>query len=185
MRVSFDEVRRVAYRALDAGGVAPGVDEDCGHACAWLEAAGYPGLKLLVEALETTPRQDRQPSLAPAYGIVDMANSSAVFCAPMLVEIAQAEGRVYLNNIRHGLYVLPFAVRANLAIGCPVDPGFAVGGQRSSNPYAEKIAAAIESGIDVDQSAWGSAYQLSRRILVPESDESRLKGAGAGLTDND
>jgi hypothetical protein len=185
MKVAFDEIRRVAFRALDAGGAAPGCDEDAGWACAWLQAAGYPGLNMLVEALEETPRDKRQPSLRAVYGIVDLDNVSCVFSAPALVDMARAEGRVVLHRVRHGLYVLPFAVRAGLAIGCPVDPSFAIGGERTSDPYAEKIAAAIEDGVEVDDEVWKKAYALSREVLVPESEQSRLKGAGAGLNDND
>jgi len=185
MKAAFDEIRRVAFRALDAGGAAAGCDEDAGWACAWLQAAGYPGLRMLVEALEETPREARRPSLKAVYGIVDLDNISCVFSAPGLVDMARAEGRVVLNRVRHGLYVLPLAVRAGLAIGCPVDPSFAIGGERTSDPYAEKIATAIEDGIEVDDEVWAKAYALSREVLVPESEQSRLTGAGAGLTDND
>ena len=49
MNVSFDEVRRVAFRALDGGGAAPGIDDDCGWGCAWLEACGgRPDMLLVV-----------------------------------------------------------------------------------------------------------------------------------------
>jgi hypothetical protein len=185
MKVAFDEVRRVAFRALDAGGAAPGCDEDAGWACAWLEAAGYPGVKMLVEALDETPREARRPALQAVYGIVDLDNVSCVFSGPGLVDLARAEGRVVLNRVRHGLYALPFAVRAGLAIGCPVDPSFAIGGKRTGDLYGEKIAAAIEAGIEVDDEVWRRANAYSRAILVPESEASRLKGAGAGLTDND
>jgi hypothetical protein len=87
--------------------------------------------------------------------------------------------------VRHGLYALPFAVRAGLAIGCPVDPSFAIGGKRTGDLYGARIAAAIEAGIEVDDEVWRRANAYSRAILVPESEASRLKGAGAGLTDND
>ncbi|MBL8907810.1 MAG: hypothetical protein JNM20_14150, partial [Rhizobiales bacterium] len=80
---------------------------------------------------------------------------------------------------------LPFTVRANIGIGCPVDPAFALGGERTKNPYAEKLATAYAQGLSVDDTVWAKAYALSRAILVPENEESRLKGAGAGLTDND
>ena len=185
MKIAFDEARRTAFRALDAGGAAPGCDEDCGWACAWLEAAGYPGLKMLVEALDETPREARRPSLEAVYGIVDLDNVSCVFSAPGLVDMARAEGRVVLNRVRHGLYVLPFAVRAGLAVGCPVDPSFAIGGMRTKDLYGDKIAAAIEAGLEVDDEVWKKAYAYARKILVPETEASRLKGAGAGLTDND
>jgi hypothetical protein len=185
MIVSFDEVRRAAFRALDAGGAAPGVDDEVGWACAWLEACGYPGLRMLGEALDETPREARRPSFQPDAIGIDLRNVSCVFMAPTLADLAKAKGRVFLRNVRHGLYLLPFAVRANIGIGCPVDPAFAIGGSREKNPYAEKLALAAQTGITVDDAAWAKVYAYSRAILVPESEESRLKGAGAGLTDND
>jgi hypothetical protein len=54
----------------------------------------------------------------------------------------KANGRAFLRNVRHGLFMLPFAVRENMGLGCPVDPSFAVGGERHKNPYAEKLALA-------------------------------------------
>lgn len=185
MIVSFDEMRRVAFRALDGGGAAPGIDDDCGWACAWLEACGYPGLKMLVEALDETPREERRPVYEPDTLGLDLRNLSCVFSAPTLVDFAVARLRIFLRNVRHGLYVLPFAVRANIGIGCPVDPSFAVGGERHKSPYAEKLAAAAQTGIPVDDALWNLAYAYSRAVLVPENMNSRLKGAGAGLTDND
>jgi hypothetical protein len=185
MIVSFDEVRRAAFRALDGGGAAPGIDDEVGWACAWLEACGYPGLKMLGEALDETPREARRPSLTlDAIGI-DLGNLSCVFTAPTLVDLAKARGRVFLRNVRHGLYLLPFSVRADIGIGCPVDPAFAVGGVRERNPYAEKLAVAAQAGITADDTQWAKVCGYSRAILVPESDRSRLRGAGAGLTDND
>src|SRR5262245_193555 len=107
MIVSFDELRRVAFRALDGGGAAPGVDDEAGWACAWLAACGYPGLKMLGEALEETPREERRPSfMLDAIG-VDLRNVSCLFAAPTLVDLAKARGRIFLRNVRHGLYLLP------------------------------------------------------------------------------
>src|SRR5437764_7648396 len=121
MIVSFDEVRRAAFRALDAGEAAPGIDDECGWACAWLEACGYPGLKMLTEALDETPRQQRRPSFAVDAIGIDLRNVSCVFAAPTLVDFAKVKGRIFLRNVRHGLYLLPFAVRSGMGIGCPVD----------------------------------------------------------------
>lgn len=185
MIVSFDEVRRVAFRALDGGGAAPGIDDDCGWACAWLEACGYPGLTMLVEALDETPRQDRRPAYEINSLGLDLRHISCVFSAPALVDAAVARGRLFLRNVRHGLYILPFAVRAGIAIGCPIDPSFAVGGIRKNNPYTDKIAAAMQTGIAVDAAIWEKARAQARAALVPESEASKQLGAGAGAIDND
>ncbi|MGQ0483903.1 MAG: hypothetical protein ACT4SY_00910 [Hyphomicrobiales bacterium] len=120
-------------------------------ACVWLEACGYPSLELLAEAL-ADPVQDlelRRDSVG-----LDLGQVSCVFLAAKIMELVARDGRVFLRNVRHGLYLLPFAVRANLGIGCPVDPAFAVGGERTQNPYAEKLALAEANGINVDQGLW-------------------------------
>jgi hypothetical protein len=41
-----------------------------------------------------------------------------------------------------------------MAIGCPVDPAFALGGPRSKDPYAERLALAEANGIEVDDARW-------------------------------
>ncbi|MBC8035788.1 MAG: hypothetical protein H7X89_01020 [Rhizobiales bacterium] len=131
---------------------APAEDRaDIAWACAWLEACGYPGVKMLVEAL----RDERcyTPLVRDALGL-DLNEVSCALLAPRLMREIAGAGRVFLRNVRHGLYLLPFTVRAGIGIGCPVDPAFAIGGERTGNPYAEKLAAAECNGIVVDDESW-------------------------------
>lgn len=114
-------------------------------ACGWLEACGYPGLKLLREAL-SEPASEWQAK-RDALGL-DLANTSCVWIGDAVVADIREHGRAFLRNVRHGLYLLPFSVESHLAIGCPVDPAFALGGVREKDPYAEKLAAA-EAGIEI------------------------------------
>ena len=108
MIVSFDEVRRVAFRALDGGGAAPGIDDDCGWGCAWLEACGYPGLAMLVEAMEETPRERRRPSLEEDAIGLDLKNVSAIFSA-LSKASSTTMRRSTTNQMRRG------AVRSEVA----------------------------------------------------------------------
>ena len=124
---------------------------EIGWACTWLEACGYPGLTLLAEAL-ADPVRDFDPR-RDATGL-DLRQVSCVFLAPKIMAEVARGGRLFLRNVRHGLYLLPFTVRAGLGIGCPVDPAFAVGGERTKNPYAEKLALAEANGITVDEALW-------------------------------
>ncbi len=142
-------IEEAALAALASSGCAPGVAEASAWACAWLESVGYPGLGLLAEALETTPREGRQMVLSSEYGLVDTGNVSCVFIGLQLLEMAREQGRVVLMQARHGLYLVPFSVRDNIGIGCPVDPSFALGGVRERNPYLEKLARSAEFGIEV------------------------------------
>lgn len=120
-------------------------------ATVWLEACGYAGVTLLGEAL-----QDGRRTLdltRDALGI-DLQEVSCAFLAPAILREVQANGRAFLRNVRHGLYLLPFTVRANIGLGCPVDPSFAIGGERLKNPYGEKLALAAADGLEIDDERW-------------------------------
>ncbi len=122
------------------------------EACAFLEACGYPGLVQLQEALADDTRQ-----LALVKDVIgmDLKNVSCVFLARQLGDYAAKNGRVFLRNVRHGLYLVPDSVASNYGIGCPVDPSFALGGERAKNPYEDKWAIALQDGITVDDGVWG------------------------------
>jgi hypothetical protein len=146
MRISVNELEHHVAEAMQARGI--GNAAEIGWACAWLECCSYPGLALLAEALGDDARS--LPLVRDVLGI-DLQQVSCVFLAPAIILEAKRNGRVFLRNVRHGLYLLPFTVREGLAIGCPVDPAFAVGGARSKNPYKEKLAAAQGNGLTVDE----------------------------------
>jgi hypothetical protein len=151
--VSYDRLGEAATRRLACENL-PEIAEACGEACAFLEACSYPGLQLLLEALDTTPVEARHPTLEPDTLGLDLQNASCVFLAPRISAMVRERGRLFLRNVRHGLYLLPFSVWANIAIGCPVDPAFALGGERSKNPYEEKLDLARRSGIAIPATLW-------------------------------
>jgi len=156
MHVEFDDLSTAAARLLRENG-SPDIAQDGGWACAWLQACGYPGLELLIEAITTTPVEVRNPELSPDALGLDLRNVSCVFLARQLSLLVEERGRLFLRNVRHGLYLLPFSVRANIGIGCPVDPSFALGGERKKNPYEEKLLAARQTGVSVDDVLWSLA----------------------------
>ena len=154
MTISFDDIQAAATAALTGAGTGPEIALDCGWACAWLEACGYKGIAMLLEALDETPPQQRMPELVWKLGGVDGGGISAVFLSPALMLLAKEKGRVTYRNTRHGLYLLPFTVRANIGIGCPIDPAFHIGGERDKNPYAEKLELALANGLTPDPELW-------------------------------
>jgi hypothetical protein len=127
-------------------------------ACLWLEACGYPGLKLAQEALRD---EHRELALVPDAMGLDLQNVSCLFLAPAIGEFVRDRGRVFLRNVRHGLYLVPLSIRDNVAIGCPVDPAFAYGGERTKNPYLEKLELAARDGITVDDDLWLGLKELA------------------------
>lgn len=126
---------------------------DIAWATIWLEACGYSGVRLLGEALKDERRT--LDLTRDALGI-DLQQVSCAFLAPAIMRDVAANGRAFLRNVRHGLYMLPFTVRAKIGLGCPVDPAFAVGGERHKNPYAEKLDLAAAEGLEIDDALWGA-----------------------------
>jgi len=149
MRVSLNQIASLAERAVPQPRAAA-------RNCAWLEACGYPGIRLLLEA-RTDKR--RALTLVPDAMGLDLQNVSCVFLGPEIAAHVAKHGRVFLRNVRHGLYLVPLAVEANIGIGCPVDPAFALGGERSKNPYSEKLELAARDGVAVDDELWRALEQ--------------------------
>jgi hypothetical protein len=119
--------------------------------CAWLQSVGYPGLTLLLEAM-SDPVQTA--TLEKDLMGLDLQDVSCVFLADQIADLYAEHGRMFLRNVRHGLYLVPMSVRGNFGIGCPVDPAFALGGERTKNPYTEKIEIAQRDGVAVDDDLW-------------------------------
>jgi hypothetical protein len=157
----------LAGTLLSGSNIMPSSVDEMAAACAWLEACGYPGLKMLDEALTETPRENQRPVLELDAIGVDLRNISCVFSAPHLAALAVERKRLFLRNVRHGLYLLPFAVNANIGIGCPVDPAFALGGERTKNPYGEKLAIAEQNGINVDDELWARLAARAKDLSLP------------------
>jgi hypothetical protein len=152
MRRTLSEIETYAAAAMRQHGLAE-IAEDTASRCAWLEGVGYPGLKLLTEALAD---QQQNAELEKDVLGVDLNNVSAVFLAARLHALVQQHGRLFLRNVRHGLYLVPDSVKGNYGIGCPVDPAFPLGGERTKDPYAEKLEAAAREGVEVDEGVWQS-----------------------------
>jgi hypothetical protein len=117
----------------------------------WLQACGYPGLTILQEALTEVP-----PPFAVARSSIglDLKSISCVHIGQQIISDVRNNGRVYLRNVRHGLFLLPASVEFQFGIGCPIDAGFAIGGERTKNPYVEKLEMAETKGLVLDVISW-------------------------------
>lgn len=152
MRANLATIETTARQALVRSGhaaIAGRVAVDC----AWLEAVNYPGLKLLAEAMQD--QQTKTDLATDALGL-DLKQVSCIFLAEEIQRLTRESGRLFLRNVRHGLYLVPDSVRGNYAIGCPIDPAFPLGGERSKNPYTEKLETAARDGVEVDDATWQS-----------------------------
>ena len=153
MHLDIAQARQTLETQLRARNLSEAAD--IAWASLWLEACGYSGIKLLAEALGDDRRtlELRRDTLG-----LDLANVSCAFLAPAIMRDVAGNGRAFLRNVRHGLFLLPFSVKTGMGIGCPIDPSFAVGGERHKNPYAEKLALAEAQGLDIDDVAWSRLF---------------------------
>ena len=55
----------------------------------------------------------------------------------------------------------------------------------TSEQLTARTRQVVEAGVAVAEEPWATVYAHFSKCLVPSTDESRLGGAGAGLTDND
>jgi hypothetical protein len=149
MQLAISEFTARIQHVLEARGVA-----DSAHiaeSCAFLEACGYPGLTTLSEALNDEAKELNLVKDILGY---DLKSVSCVYLAGAVAAQVARHGRIYLRNVRHGLYLLPDSVASNYGIGCPVDPSFHLGGSREKNPYAEKLDAMMRDGLTIDDKVW-------------------------------
>ena len=151
MRANLDQIIAHAERALSSRVFSAETLDITAKNCAWLEACSYPGIKLLLEAMAD---ERREFDLLPDVMGLDLQNVSCVFLGPAVNHYVKIHGRVFLRNVRHGLYLLPLSVETNIGIGCPVDPAFALGGERHKNPYTEKLEIAVRDGVTVADDLW-------------------------------
>lgn len=152
MLLSLAEIEKAARAFMVSHGYE-NMAERAARDCSWLEGVSYPGLKILKEAISDplhTAKLDKDD-----LGL-DLQNVSCVFLADRIAELYAQNGRMFLRNVRHGLYLLPLSVHNNFGIGCPVDPGFALGGERTKNPYLQKIELAHSNGVTVDAEIWSA-----------------------------
>ncbi|NNE23058.1 MAG: DUF3726 domain-containing protein [Rhizobiales bacterium] len=195
MKTSFDEIRKIAFRALDSAGAPAGIDDDGGWACAWLEAAGYPGLQMLAQFFDDDGGPDAFGGVESiAGGEIAAGGRSAITLAALIVEYASMRTEpVTVRQLAHAPFLIAHAARlaehgTNLIVDPVREAICDVTIRHAGDGYAKqrtRTHEAISEGLDVDKDAFERVYAYSRRILVPQSETSLLSGAGAGLTDND
>ncbi len=209
MRHSLNEIEVTLRKATVGSGIPVGLGEDIGRAAAWLSARGLDGAAAGLTAIQS----GTEPCLGTvsANGDVSFENARIAFCGPSAVDFLIAGGKgvtVRLGGVDAPLLMIGFAgVAARLygvdikvesgsgkavyltpegALGTPegdLSSDLVLSLESSDQPGGAGAASA--AGIDVDAAVWNQIAALAQKTYVPESEASRLQGAGAGLTDND
>ena len=201
---SFSEIETTSKRASKAAGFSWGIAEEIGKSIKSLELFGLPGvinLNLYLKKIKKKhPKKIRKiekenkaedKELCPIY-------SGVAF----LDRCMELEGLHSLKfyNVSYPLLMLPFVSRASEIMSKKIlmqydNASFLLNFDKSvfsknidkqAQPLTRELNIELienkNSFLDQD---WKELYKLSEETFVEESDSSKSKAAGAGLTDND
>jgi hypothetical protein len=209
MSFALNEVEAMAKRATRGAGYPWGLAEEAAKATRWLCARGLDGCAILAGLLNAgfgpaladhTPGDltgDWQATgalcpLATGATLSDMANRLD-------------QGPVTLHRVRAPGLILPFAamtarrMTACVTLTCDaatiVTDGTGLTGAASLPDHADRLILSIggtppaptqlASRATPAPAAWQTLGRFAQRTYAPATEESRLLGAGAGLSDND
>lgn len=208
MSWSLGETRALAVKAARGAGLNWGLAEEAGFAVHWLQRHGGPGVEALVRFLSWTAKPDN--TSAPAWAAADAPGPAAVF-SPLeigaaILDAGQAVPAQF-GRIRQPVLLVPFlaaagqpsatcliwddteirlsqsgigtlADRPALLIGeaeCRIENG---GGSGPALPLCRRVP-------DTEADHIKALEKFSALTYAPATEQSRLAGAGAGLSDND
>ena len=213
MNFALNEVDAMAKKAARGAGYSWGMAEEAGKAARWLCAHELDGVKALALALGLADSADlaqMQPTslhgnwqassgaLCPLIAGAALADSAAIWGHRGLV----------LKNVNAPLLILPFAALAVQVLGTTLSvnwEGASVVLAKDSVSLASvnpnsliapasqiKIKAGGQIGTLLPKQSratptpedWAVLTGFAGRTYAPATEESRLKGAGAGLSDN-
>jgi len=205
MNVSLNEVEATGKKAARGAGFDWGIAEEAGRAARWLCANGLDGCGALAAYL-SGPRGHAPDGLNGVW------RSSKGDLCPLITGAALSDlaldlkrRPIEIENVTAPLILLPFAAWASLAIGEnvtlrvgdveAVTDGIKLsvsgavpemGAQVTTFP-AGKVSEArpLETRALPDAAAWAVLSEFAHKTYAPATEESRLLGAGAGLSDND
>ena len=200
---SFSEIEVTTKKASKAIGFSWGISEEVGKNIRLLEMFGLPGVKNINQYFKIY-NEDNFENI----NLFSKTNISKKNYCPIITgvnffdqssnisELIQLE----INNLAFPLLFVPFVSRASEILGKRIflkidNKEFLFNFNQSiySNylsgdivEKSEKINLQfIENKNTFSEKEWSELYKISENTFVEETDESKQKAAGAGLTDND
>ena len=201
--ISFSEIETTVKRATRSVGFTWGISEEVGKNIRLLEMFGLPGVKNINQYFKIY-NEDNFENI----NLFSKTNISNKNYCPIITgvnffdqssnisELIQLE----INNLVFPLLFVPFVSRASEILGKRIflkidNKEFLFNFNQSiySNylsgdivEKSEKINLQfIENKNTFSEKEWAELYKISVNTFVEETDESKQKAAGAGLTDND
>ena len=202
---SFSEIDTTSKRASKAAGFAWGIAEEVGKNMKSLEMFGLPGIKnlnLYLQKIKKDPTE--KPKKIEKENRPQTKNFCPIYCGTIFLDNCkklEMLKTIKFFNVSYPLLFLPFLSRASEIAGKKISVKYegndfllnfdkAIFYKNSGNK--EIISSAKEVSIEFLEynnsfslAEWKELYKLSEETFVEETDSSKKKGAGAGLTDND
>ena len=209
MSFALNEVEVTAKKATRGAAYSWGLAEEASKATRWLCAQGVDGCATLAGLLRKT---DRATDMAPTSLEGQWQGASGQLCALLagasLSDCADrlSLGAIHMQNVIAPQLLVPFAAAVARQLGHAVtiswgDIGITTDGTGldTTDVPTTDIAKTVvvhlggdmgqpvaqHSRATPDADDWGYLNELAGRTYAPATEESRLKGAGAGLSDND
>ena len=201
---SFSEIDTTAKRASKAAGFSWGIAEEIGKSIRSLELFGLPGIINLnnylkkikqkhPKKIEKIEKENKtgDKELCPIY--------SGVAFLDRCLELEKLKS-IKFYNVSYPLLMLPFISRASEIMSKKIlvqydNTSFLLNFDKSIfSKNIEKQAPSLTNEVTIEfienknsfsEQDWKELYKLSEETFVDESDSSKAKAAGAGLTDND
>ena len=202
--ITFSEIETTTKRASKAVGFSWGVAEEIGKSIRSLELFGLPGIINLNQYLKKIKK--KHPTKITKIEKENKIDDKE-FC-PIYSGIAFLDRCLELEklklikfyNVSYPLLTLPFISRASELMSKKIlfkfdNSSFLLNFDKSIfSKNIEKQAPALANILSIEfienknsfsEQDWKELYKLSEETFVDESDSSKEKAAGAGLTDND
>ena len=202
--MSFSEIETTTKRASKAAGFSWGIAEEIGKSIRSLELFGLPGIINLNNYLKKIKKKHpkkiekiekenkiKDKELCPIY--------SGVAFLDRCLELEKLKSLKFYN-VNYPLLMIPFISRASEIMSKKIlvqydNTSFLLNFDKSIfskniDKQAQSLANIlslefIENKNSFSEQEWKELYKLSEETFVNESDSSKTKAAGAGLTDND
>jgi len=204
MDLSFSELKDLIFNASLGSNLPAGIGEDLSMAVTFLESRSLPGGKEFLNSLKC----ERHPSLPPQKkgSHLIFCNARAIFEGVTAIDFLVSEvcESVILKNIDSQMLLLglasnyrgsSFSFYKNKVVYASIfndelvskheiykssnDIEICLNDSQLDNPLAKGTR------MSLDKNTFQDLIKLASNMLVPESELSRKKGAGAGNIDND
>ena len=202
MKRSRNEILSTAIKAARGAGHPVGLAEDMARAALWLCANEFDGVGALMSELRSETGEVEYENGADGLTLKGASTACLAVCAVDALAARMSKNAV-LENVTNPLILLGVCACGSIELDTTIDIGDwarvtrgeidhlgddpHVGAYRLSLGDPEQAVAKEEpSGpLEIEDHRWSVLEAMAARTYVPASTESRAKGAGAGLTDND